>query len=120
MASKAKEICNREARGIPYTTIIAYVFDKGMSNLEKLTDEQINRAKGNRINRAKGNRLLTADFVQALARAGRELSRNCSMSEIVELIKSDWCNVGEVYDPDRDQFVKDLSEEEDYYEEEYE
>ena len=112
MASKAKEICNREARGIPYTTIIAYVFDKGMSNLEKLTDEQINRAKG--------NRLLTADFVQALARAGRELSRNCSMSEIVELIKSDWCNVGEVYDPDRDQFVKDLSEEEDYYEEEYE
>ena len=112
MASKAKEICNREARGIPYTTIIAYVFDKGMSNLEKLTDEQINRAKG--------NRLLTADFVQTLARAGRELSRNCSMSEIVELIKSDWCNVGEVYDPDRDQFVKDLSEDEDYYEEEYE
>lgn len=110
MASKAKEICNREARGIPYTTIIAYVFDKGMSFLEKLTDEQINRAKG--------TRLLTADFVQTLARAGRELSRNCSVSEIVELIKSDWCNAGEVYDPDRDQFVKDLSEDEDYYEEE--
>lgn len=112
MASKAKEICNREARGIPYTTIIAYVFDKGMSFLEKLTDEQINRAKG--------TSLMTADFVQALARAGRELSLNCSVNEIVELIKSDWCNVGEVYDPDRDQFVKDLSEDEDYYEEEYE
>lgn len=104
MANKAKEICNREARGIPYTTIIAYVFDKGMSNLEKLTDEQINRAKG--------NRLLTADFVQTLARAGRELSRNCSVSEIVELIKSDWCCDGEVYDPDRDQFIKDLGDEE--------
>lgn len=104
MSSKAKEICNREARGIPYTTIIAYIFDKGMSNLEKLTDEQINRAKG--------NGLMAANFVQALARAGRELSRNRSMSEIVELIKSDWCNVGEVYDPDRDQFVKDLGDEE--------
>ena len=110
MASKAKEICNREARGIPYVMIIAYVFDKGMSFLKKLTDEQIAAAEG--------NGLMTSDFVQALARAGRELSRNCSVNEIVELIKSDWCNAGEVYDPDRDQFVKDLSEEEDYYEEE--
>lgn len=104
MANKAKKICDKEARGIPYTTIIAYIFDKGMSNLEKLTDEQINRAKG--------NRLLTTDFVQALARAGRELSIHCSVNEIVELIKSDWCCDGEVYDPDRDQFVKDLSDEE--------
>ena len=102
--NKAKQICDREARGIPYGTIIAYIFDKGMSNLEKLTDEQIAEAKG--------NALLADSFVQGLARAGRELSIHCSVNEIVELIKSDWCCAGEVYDPDRDQFIKDLGDEE--------
>ena len=54
---------------------------------------------------------MTQSFVQKLVRTAREVVRNCDQSDIVRLFKSDWCCVGEVYDPDLDQFVTDTEEE---------
>lgn len=96
---KAREICNKEARGIPYVMIISYILDKGESNIIKITDEQIENLNG--------NGLMTEDFVKALVRAAREVCRNCTQDDIIRLIKAEWCCAGEVYDPDKDQFVTD-------------
>lgn len=96
---KAREICNKEARGIPYVMIISYILDKGESNIVKITDEQIENLNG--------NGLMTEDFVKALVRAAREVVRNCKQDDIIRLIKAEWCCAGEVYDPDKDQFVTD-------------
>lgn len=96
---KAREICDKEARGIPYVMIISYILDKGESNIIKITDEQIENLNG--------NGLMTEDFVKALVRAAREVVRNCKQDDIIRLIKAEWCCAGEVYDPDKDQFVTD-------------
>lgn len=96
---KAREICDKEARGIPYVMIISYILDKGESNIVKITDEQIENLNG--------NGLMTEDFVKALVRAAREVVRNCKQDDIIRLIKAEWCCAGEVYDPDKDQFVAD-------------
>lgn len=96
---KAREICDKEARGIPYVMIISYILDKGESNIVKITDEQIENLNG--------NGLMTEDFVKALVRVAREVCRNCTQDDIIRLIKAEWCCAGEVYDPDKDQFVTD-------------
>lgn len=96
---KAREICNKEARGIPYVMIISYILDKGQSMILQITDEQIEGLEG--------NGLMTKEFVQSLVRAAREVVRNCNQSDIIRLIKAEWCCAGEVYDPDKDQFVTD-------------
>ena len=97
--NKAKEICNRVGRGIPYVMILSYILEKGQTVIEKITDEEIEELEG--------NGLMTQSFVQRLVKTAREVVRNCDQSDIVRLFKSDWCCTGEVYDPDLDQFVTD-------------
>lgn len=101
--NKAKEICSRVGRGIPYVMILSYILEKGQTVIEKITDEEIEELEG--------NGLMTQSFVQRLVRTAREVVRNCDQSDIVRLFKSDWCCTGEVYDPDLDQFVTDTEEE---------
>lgn len=96
---KAREICNREAKGIPYVMIISYILDKGQSVITEITDEEISALEG--------NGLMTADFVKGLVRAARAVVKECDQNDIVRLIKAEWCCAGEVYDPDKDQFVID-------------
>ena len=96
---KAREICNREAKGIPYVMIISYILDKGQSVIAEITDEEISALEG--------NGLMTADFVKGLVRAARAVVKECDQNDIVRLIKAEWCCTGEVYDPDKDQFVID-------------
>lgn len=103
---KAREICNREAKGIPYVMIISYIIDKGQSVISEITDEDIDSLEGNAI--------MTADFCKGIVRAARAVVKECDQNDIVRLIKAEWCCSGEVYDPDKDQFVTD----ENYYEEE--
>lgn len=93
---KAREICKREAFNIPYVMIISYILDKGQSIISKITDEQIDGLKG--------NDLMTKEF--ELVRAARAVVLECDQSEIIRLIKAEWCCSGEEYDPDKDQFVK--------------
>jgi hypothetical protein len=102
---KAREICNREAKGIPYVMIISYILDKGQSVIAEISDDEITALEG--------NGLMTADFVKGLVRAARAVVKECDQNDIVRLIKAEWCCAGEVYDPDKDQFVID----EDYDEE---
>lgn len=96
---KAREICNATAKGIPYTMILGYILDKGQSMIMKIEDSDIDALEG--------NGLMTKEFVQGLVRAAREVVRNCDQSDIVRLFKAEWCCAGEVYDPDKDQFVID-------------
>lgn len=103
--NKAKEICDQTAKGIPYVMILSYILDKGQATISQIEDSDIEELEG--------NELMTKDFVQNLVRAAREVVRNCDQSDIVRLFKAEWCCAGEVYDPDKDQFVVD----EDYDEE---
>ena len=96
---KAREICNREAKGIPYVMIISYILDKGQSVIAEISDDEITAIEG--------NGLMTADFVKGLVRAARAVVKECDQNDIVRLIKAEWCCAGEVYDPDKDQFVID-------------
>lgn len=96
---KAREICNREAKGIPYVMIISYILDKGQSVIAEITDEDINNLEG--------NAMMTADFCKDLVRAARAVVKECDQNDIIRLIKAEWCCSGEVYDPDKDQFVTD-------------
>lgn len=100
--NKAKEICNRVGRGIPYVMILSYILEKGQTVIEKITDEEIEELEG--------NGLMTQSFVQRLVKTAREVVRNCDQSDIVRLFKSDWCCTGEIYDPDLDQFVTDTED----------
>lgn len=106
--NKAKAICDRVGKGIPYVMILSYILDKGESTIKEITDEQIAELEG--------NGMMTESFVQGLVRTAREVVLKCDQSDIVKLFKSDWCCEGEVYDPDLDQFVTD-TEADDYYEE---
>lgn len=96
---KAREICNREAKGIPYVMIISYILDKGQATISQIEDADIETLEG--------NGLMTAEFVKGLVRAARAVVRECDQNDIVRLIKAEWCCAGEVYDPDKDQFVAD-------------
>ena len=99
--NKAKEICNKVGKGIPYVMILSYILDKGQTTIRQITDEQIDALEG--------NNLMTQDLVQGLVRTAREVVLNCEQEDIVRLFKSDWCNAGEVYDSDLDQFVTDTN-----------
>lgn len=96
---KAREICNATAKGIPYVMILSYILDKGQSMIMKIEDSDIDALEG--------NGLMTKEFAQSLVRAAREVVRNCDQSDIVRLFKAEWCCAGEVYDPDKDQFVNE-------------
>ena len=100
---KAKDICNRVAFNVPYVMILSYILDKGESMIRQITNEDIESI-------TEDNGLMTAGFQRSLVRAAREIVLNCDQSDIVRLIKSEWCCAGEVYDPDLDQFVNDIEE----------
>lgn len=100
---KARKICDNVAPGIPYVMILSYILDKGEATIRQIEDEDIDGLDG--------NGLMTADFVKGLVRAAREVVLNCDQDDIVRLFKAEWCCSGEVYDPDKDQFVTD----ENYY-----
>lgn len=99
---KARKICDDTAKGIPYVVILSYILDKGQSVIKEITDEDIDEIEG--------NALMTAEFCKDIVRAAREVVRNCDQSDIVRLFKAEWCCAGEVYDPDKDQFVSDEME----------
>ena len=105
--NKAKEICNRVGKGIPYVMILSYILDKGQTIIKGITDEQIENVEK--------VPMMERSLVQGIMRTAREVVLNCDQSDIVRLFKSDWCCAGEVYDPDLDQFVTD-TEADDYYE----
>lgn len=100
---KAREICNHEAKGIPYVMIISYIIDKGQATISQIEDADIEALEG--------NGLMTADFIKGLVRAARAVVKECDQNDIIRLIKAEWCCSGEVYDPDKDQFVTDEKEE---------
>lgn len=102
---KAREICDRYAKGTPYVMIISYILEKGQTMISAITDDQIDSLEG--------NALMTDDFVKSLVRAARAVVKECDQSDIIRLIKAEWCCSGEIYDPDLDQFVTDT----DYYNE---
>lgn len=101
--NKAKAICDREGRGIPYVMILSYILDKGQTIIKGITDEQIENVEK--------VPMMERSLVQGIMRTAREVVRQCDQSDIVRLFKSDWCCAGEVYDPDLDQFVTDTEEE---------
>lgn len=103
---KAKQICDKEGKGIPYVMILSYILDKGESTIREITDNQIEELEG--------NGMMTKNFVQGLVRTAREVCRQCDQSDIVRLFKAEWCCGGEVYDPDLNQFVTDVNGE-NYY-----
>ena len=103
MKNKAKAICDREGRGIPYVMILSYILDKGQTIIKEITDEQIENVEE--------VPMMERSLVQGIMRTAREVVRQCDQSDIVRLFKSDWCCAGEVYDPDLDQFVTDTEEE---------
>ena len=37
--NKAKAICDREGRGIPYVMILSYILEKGQTMIGSITDE---------------------------------------------------------------------------------
>lgn len=100
MELKAKKICDKIGKGIPYVMILSYILDKGQNIISQIKDEDIEKLED--------NGLMTKEFQQTLVRTAREVVLNCDQSDIVRLFKSDWCCAGEVYDPDLDQFVTDI------------
>lgn len=99
---KAREICDREARGIPYVMIISYIIDKGQNVIAEITDEDIDNIEG--------NAMMTADFCKGIVRAARAVVKECDQNDIVRLIKAEWSLNGEVRHPYEDRLVegKDL------------
>lgn len=72
--------------------VISYIMDKGMSNVKKITDEQIKKLEG--------NGLMTQDFVQSLVRCARRICNECEWIELIKFIRLHlWCTptVHDVY-----------------------
>lgn len=70
--------------------VISYIMDKGMSNVKKVTDEQIKKLEG--------NGLMTQDFVQLLVRCARRICNECEWIELIEFIRLHLCCTPTVYD----------------------
>ena len=72
--------------------VISYIMDKGMSNVNEITDEQIEKLEC--------NGLMTQDFVQSLVRCARRICNECEWIELIEFIRLHlWCTptVHDVY-----------------------
>lgn len=72
--------------------VISYIMDKGISNVKKITDEQIEKLEG--------NGLMAQDFVQLLVRCARRICNECEWIELIEFIRLHlWCipTVHDVY-----------------------
>lgn len=62
--------------------VASYILDKGISYITEIPDEAIDKLEGNVI--------MTQRFVQELVRTARTICRECTQSEIVELIQDEW------------------------------
>ena len=62
--------------------VFAYILDKGWSNIEKIEDEDITVLEG--------NALMTEDFVKALVKTSRQICKECSIDDLVQLVKDQW------------------------------
>ena len=83
--SKAYEIIAKEFDTRCCTMVIGYILDKGMGNVEQITDEQIAELEG--------NPMMAKEFVQALVRTSRNICRECRMDDLIRLIHDEWvCN----------------------------
>lgn len=69
-----------------FVMAVAYVLDKGVNCISKLTDEEIEQFED--------NGLMTASYVQDLARMAREIAMECK-NNVVEIIQ--FCMAEEVF-----------------------
>ena len=69
-----------------FVMAVAYILDNGVKRIARLTDEDIAEFED--------NGLMTADYVQALARMGREIATECKNNP-VEIIQ--FCMAEEVF-----------------------
>ena len=72
-----------------FVMAVAYVLDKGVSRIAKLTDEEIEQFED--------NGLMTAEYVQDLARMARDIATECK-NNVVEIIQ--FCAAEEIFDVD--------------------
>ena len=70
-----------------FVMAVAYVLDNGVCRIAKLTNEEIEQFEG--------NGLMTAEYVQLLARMGREIAIECRTNPI-EIIQ--FCAAEKVFD----------------------
>lgn len=59
--------------------VFEYLLDKETKTLSKVTEDQIATVKG--------NAMMTDEFVQCLVRCAVEISKQCTVEEIIEYIK---------------------------------
>lgn len=72
--------------------VFSYIMDKGIEFIKQITDEDIEKIKG--------NGLMTADFVQSLVKCARRICTECEWVEMIEFIRLHlWCTptVHDVY-----------------------
>lgn len=96
---KAKEVVYKISC-VPYSCVVEYLMNIGIERAKKITDEQIESINESQV--------MSAEFARGVVSGARALARECNVSDIVRLIKAEWCCAGEVYDPDLGQYVTDL------------
>ncbi len=90
--TKIGRIIEKEFDSRIENAVISYIMDKGMENIKKITDEQIEQIEG--------NGLMTAEFLQSLVRCARRICIECEWIELIEFIRLYlWCTptVHDVY-----------------------
>lgn len=90
--TKIGKIIEKEFDSRMGNAVISYIMDKGISNVKKITDEQIEKLEG--------DGLITQDFVQSLVRCARRICNECKWIELIEFIRLHlWCTptVHDVY-----------------------
>ena len=64
--------------------VFSYILDKGIEFIQQITDEDIEKIKG--------NSLMTDNFSQSLARCARRICNECEWIEMIEFIRLHlWC-----------------------------
>ena len=82
MNATMKEIENtikKEIGASAEMMVLTYLFDKGFSFCQSITDEDIENLDG--------NGLMTKDFVQSLVRCARELAKNFELIDIMKYVR---------------------------------
>lgn len=82
MKTTMKEIENmikKEIGASAEMMVLTYLFDKGFSLCQSITDEDIENLDG--------NGLMTKDFVQSLVRCARELAKNFELIDIMKYVR---------------------------------
>lgn len=59
--------------------VITYLFDKGFSFCQSITDEDVAEVKG--------NGMMSTEFVQSLVRCARELAKNFELIDIMKYVR---------------------------------